>query len=502
MPQNEPNLWGPPNELDAITRFFEEESLCDFCLRTPIVSLIRRRTSDVTTYAGANTTVTPCRLCQLMGTTEENPKVLHVMGSIDTICLYARANRLGWYIWIDSLCINQEKNGPEKLLECARMELIFRQAYCVFAATFDESSMYGLFDRPSLGQPFHIPDIPGDTSLLVRDFDRQASFERDTQNAQLNTRGWVFQERALAVHTIHFCAKEAYWECGQTTCRESPTLDDCPSESTNPLSTSYFPEPPPTDSVSAMEAFRRYSRLGLTNPSDRALAIMGLEYRLAIHLKTCFIYGIQANDAARTLLWKRSSETSMLEIPPGETAPEEIPPARAPPRVPSWSWMSRTGSIDYVRVKLDTPGTFQLKYETVPFRTGLSVAYQNTETKFFCQLKSTLHVVETEDMSVHVLDTWKGLVRAQELVGWVCFDDARSELPGTLKSMVMCSGQSEEGELLTRGDAGGECHFALLVEAEPDVDPGQESKYYRRIGVGIFVQDVLNPQGEGEVRLL
>lgn len=138
--------------------------------------------------------------------------------------------RLGLgYIWIDSLCINQE-DDLEKGQECARMELIYRQAYCVFAATSDESPINGLFDRPFLDRPFCIPNNPSNTSLLVRKFDRQASFERDTQSAQLNTRGWVFQERALAVHTIHFCAREAYWECGTMTRRESPTLVGGPLE--------------------------------------------------------------------------------------------------------------------------------------------------------------------------------------------------------------------------------------------------------------------------------
>ncbi|KAI0439738.1 heterokaryon incompatibility protein-domain-containing protein [Xylaria telfairii] len=606
MPRREANLWGPPDELDAITRFFKKESLCDFCLRTPVISLIRRLGSDVAISTKVITADTPCRLCQVLGSTEAEPKILvpdpgswmqiqllsdwiqechrehqHEMplcssesprlenrdGSSSTrqpgaplrlidvgsgrvplrvklvdnkvqkpppyialshrwtsatgLCsttshnLEARygdndgiliadlpptfqhaihaTRRLGiGYIWIDSLCINQE-DEREKGQECARMELIYRQAYCVFAATSDESPMCGLFDRPFLGQPFYIPNNPGNTSLLIRKFDRQASFERDIQSAQLNTRGWVFQERALAVHTIHFCAREVYWECGTMTRRESPTLVGGPPEALNPLGSSYFPEITPTRSVSAIEAFQRYSRLGLTYHADRSLAILGLEYRLAIHLKTPFIYGIQANNAIRTLFWKRSSDTPLLEIRP---------------RVPSWSWMSRMGSIVYVQLKPDVPKELQLKYATVPFRDHGDVVYQNNDTRYFCQLGSILDEVETKGISVYSLDTWTGLVLAQKLIGWVCFDDATKKLPKKLHRVIICSGQSEEGELLTLGAAGRKCDFALLVAPDQDVrarevdGTNQEPGYYRRVGVGIFVQDALKPQDRGRIAIL
>jgi hypothetical protein len=40
-------------------------------------------------------------------------------------------------------------------------------------------------------------------------------FYGDVEQGELNKRGWVFQERALARRTIYFTEKQTYWECGQ-----------------------------------------------------------------------------------------------------------------------------------------------------------------------------------------------------------------------------------------------------------------------------------------------
>ncbi|KAI0449712.1 hypothetical protein F5B21DRAFT_33832 [Xylaria acuta] len=172
--------------------------------------------------------------------------------------------------------------------------------------------------------------------------------------------GLVFQERASAVHTIHFYETEAYWERGSMIWRESPTLGDS-LVAPNRLGSSYFPELTPHDNVSAQDVFLQYSRFDLTESIDRPPAILGLEYRLAIHLRTPLTYGVQANNAAQSPLWKRSSDVPMRKIRP---------------RVPSWSWMSRTGPIMYVQLKECTPGRFQRKYETISLRDHHAVVYQ------------------------------------------------------------------------------------------------------------------------------
>ncbi|KAF5642149.1 tol [Fusarium sp. NRRL 52700] len=117
------------------------------------------------------------------------------------------------FLWIDSLCIIQPhgeamNSCPHGCSEGCRdwdserekVEDYYGSAYCVLAATcatkcdedesFLEISKQGLNARGTPGCP-------------LNDFDRHVA------NTELNTRDWVFQERALARRTIHFARNQA-----------------------------------------------------------------------------------------------------------------------------------------------------------------------------------------------------------------------------------------------------------------------------------------------------
>jgi hypothetical protein len=114
------------------------------------------------------------------------------------------------YLWIDSLCIIQGKDGDFED-EAERMETVFSEAYCVIAASRATGTSDGfLRDRPNrevvkfkrgLEDPFYVCEAIDD-------------FQHDVIEGHFNKRGWVLQERALARRTIYFTAKQTYWECG------------------------------------------------------------------------------------------------------------------------------------------------------------------------------------------------------------------------------------------------------------------------------------------------
>lgn len=121
------------------------------------------------------------------------------------------------------LCIIQGKDGdfPQ---ESERMELVFSSAYLVLAATSADGSSSGFLDRNSWREldstrkaEVKIVALPSPhgssspTTYVAAGFD---DFANDVRNGPLNTRGWVFQERALARRTIHFTNNQTYWECG------------------------------------------------------------------------------------------------------------------------------------------------------------------------------------------------------------------------------------------------------------------------------------------------
>ncbi len=114
------------------------------------------------------------------------------------------------YLWIDSICIIQGDDGDFNS-ESKRMEDVYNSAYCVIAASSAEGQWDGfLKSRPprdyatfrrGAGSPFYVCQFID-------------NFNRDVLDGDLNNRGWVLQERALARRTIYFTEQQTYFECG------------------------------------------------------------------------------------------------------------------------------------------------------------------------------------------------------------------------------------------------------------------------------------------------
>lgn len=118
------------------------------------------------------------------------------------------------YLWIDSVCIVQSLDGKETEdweRECKRMENVFSSAYCTLAASSAKCSQEGFLERPPSDQPLQIETEEGDRLYVFKEVD---TFFEDIEKAPLNSRGWVLQERILSRRTIHFGAKQTYFECG------------------------------------------------------------------------------------------------------------------------------------------------------------------------------------------------------------------------------------------------------------------------------------------------
>ncbi len=86
------------------------------------------------------------------------------------------------------------------------------------------------------------------------------------------------------------------------------------------------------------DLYERYSRLALSYPSDRPIAIRGLESRLINTFGTRGGVGIFDIYLHRSLLWQRAGDT-LKSITSFRDAP-----------VPSWSWMAYDGPVRYLTV--------------------------------------------------------------------------------------------------------------------------------------------------------
>lgn len=134
------------------------------------------------------------------------------------------------YIWIDSLCIIQQDDKGEEVGETAeiwkadwetearKMGSVYSGAACTIASTGSSTSTGGCFHSrsPTSLKPCKIGvssfnALSPDWIFARRDdvFD----FELNVDQAPLNTRGWVMQERLLSRRILHFGADMIYWEC-------------------------------------------------------------------------------------------------------------------------------------------------------------------------------------------------------------------------------------------------------------------------------------------------
>ncbi|KAF2181497.1 HET-domain-containing protein [Zopfia rhizophila CBS 207.26] len=226
------------------------------------------------------------------------------------------------YLWIDSLCIIQEeKDKKDWKREAGCMENVFASAYCTIAASSAPNWKDGFLERNLSPQYFQIEDSSGRQVYVC---DNTDNFNKEVDKGPLNKRAWVLQERVLSRRTIHFSAKQTYWECGKGVLCENFTKLKWSSGYDRTVDFVQF-------------LFEKYSQCGLTNQSDRDTAISGLLKRMQSTLKTEVRYGVFCCFLSRLLLWKRSDNE--------KTAPIDYKGRKEPP---SWSWMAYYGGIDFI----------------------------------------------------------------------------------------------------------------------------------------------------------
>lgn len=116
------------------------------------------------------------------------------------------------YLWIDSLCIIQGKDG-DFVQEAKRMELVYSGAYCVLAASRDPGHYAGFLEKQR--RPRQSVALPGKTGNPVFYVGEMIDdFNAHVLEGKLSKRGWVLQEHALARRTVFFTDQQVYFECG------------------------------------------------------------------------------------------------------------------------------------------------------------------------------------------------------------------------------------------------------------------------------------------------
>lgn len=244
------------------------------------------------------------------------------------------------YIWIDSLCIIQDC-ADDWASQSAVMCEIYTGSYLNLAATAAADCRGGLFAERDerLVQPLRVtqPPPPGKSSSigdLFRYYDAvdTGEWQRDVEDAPLCQRGWIVQERVLSRRCLHFGKRQLYWECTSMMASESVPLgypdSDWGFKSFDPLL------PNRTSTGTALVEtwgllLDKYTRAGLTEETDKLVAIAGLAKALAAQSGIQYRSGLWNYRLEQQLLWFAESPLKRPDVF----------------RAPSWSWASTNSTI-------------------------------------------------------------------------------------------------------------------------------------------------------------
>ncbi|KAK8105334.1 tol protein [Apiospora kogelbergensis] len=281
------------------------------------------------------------------------------------------------YIWIDSLCILQDKK--EFKTEGQFMHLVYRNSYCNIAAAASGDCEGGLFrQRPKVNN--FGGDIVDTNEASILGKGTWRVFHSGLWSDQLlleplYRRGWVFQERMLSPRVLHFASGQVFWDCASVTaCEILPgglpwQLDAASSterywrERLQLLQTSQHSHA--EDSTAApqkifgsadvsfesfwKEAVRNYTSCNLTRNTDRLLAIWGVAKLVRDHFRLDhdaedYGVGLWSSQLCEQLAWRAQD-------------PSKAQRASELWRWPSWSWASITGVVE-LQTRSSDPGQF------------------------------------------------------------------------------------------------------------------------------------------------
>ncbi|KAI3390842.1 hypothetical protein diail_8545 [Diaporthe ilicicola] len=375
------------------------------------------------------------------------------------------------YLWIDSICIVQGPKGDFNE-QAKHMEVIFRQAYCVLAASCAKGQQDGFMkprdERTRLKIHQERPDRP---PIYACDF--IDNFQQHALESHLNQRGWVLQERALARRTIFFTEKQTYWECGagvrcETTMKMRNKLASF-------LGDSRFPEVGMRSTHGGkirlfQDLYSKYSRLELSYDADRPVAIAGIEKHLISSFDVRGGFGVLDDGHRgllwRSLLWQRAQDPANVLKRIEFEKLKGVAIAIIPP--PSWSWMAHKGSIDY----LDLPFN-EVEWEEDDIRSrwsgGTRKSWSYSGDYSTCPLELTVHG-RSFDLQA---------ARVSESASIVLDDPGRTdELAPFLKCVVLGRLKGQEKE-----SRNARTHYVLLVTLAAPQD-GRSTSTYNRVGVG------------------
>lgn len=219
------------------------------------------------------------------------------------------------YLWIDSLCIQQDDDDDWRH-EAAFMGPLYQQATLVIAAAGSRDPTGGLFICERLPKVSMQLPYAGNGSFNLAFRSPSMRPLKDDYGGPLQERAWALQEFYLAQRIVLFMEQGVNWRCSSCECDESGADDDLGLY----------------EHLGWFVLLKIYSRKKLTRPSDRMVALQGIVNEERKRRDDTFLSeGMWEKEIPQHLLWYRTSV-----LAPGD------------PALPSWSWGATEGSKKWV----------------------------------------------------------------------------------------------------------------------------------------------------------
>ncbi|KAH6892465.1 heterokaryon incompatibility protein-domain-containing protein [Thelonectria olida] len=266
------------------------------------------------------------------------------------------------YLWIDSLCIQQDEDKQDWKVEAQLMGKVYSHSLLNISATLAKDDTRSLFDQSD--HPFHpmFLNLPcmrkvrvfqvGNPKAKLKRFQRRFQktwivdndiWDDDVERAPLQTRGWVFQERFLAPRILHFGEQQLAWECHEISALEMfpkrvpPGMmrglrsDIVDNDSAAQTSTD-------TDLLEFRRAWdqivMKYTKTNLTFTKDKLIAFAGVAKAIEEARGDTYLAGLWKSTFISQLAWTRG-RYDILHYPLESSFG----------RAPSWSWLSSDSDV-------------------------------------------------------------------------------------------------------------------------------------------------------------
>ena len=283
------------------------------------------------------------------------------------------------YIWVDALCILQD-SPSDWAREAARMASVYSSAVFTLASV-DEGPVIRPREPHRRPRRAAVPD-GGMTGYFdyAHPYYEIHNDARSRPRGELDTRGWCFQERLLARRTLSYASGELFWDCREGSKSEMMPAGVRVSRFDQPLAGRLTDEEArrfrmillevvvsgegkggngERDVEEAYTLWRKgveeYTRLSLTVASDRLAALAGVGSAMAPFVQDRLVAGLWQGKLTRELLWWIDSRGYRDNR--GVKAEKLARRLTGPADVPSWSWASVLGAIEYRSMGLDKHDT-------------------------------------------------------------------------------------------------------------------------------------------------